>query len=317
MPVMTYDQQKPKKVLITGGTGMVGKRLVKTLTDKGYEVAVLTRKVENQPLLPGVTYYKWDFEKDIIDEHALNDIDAIIHLAGSGVMDKKWNNAYREEILKSRTDSITYLLQKLQKRNHKVKTLVSASAIGWYGADKKHDYAFTEKDLANNDFLGKTCKLWEESAEQAESLGIRVCKLRIGIVLSDKGGALPEFIKPIKMGIAAIFGSGKQMVSWIHVEDLCRMFLYALENETIKGSYNAVAPAPSSNKNLVVNIANLLKGRFWIPIFVPSLLLKCILGERSIELLKSTTVSSKKISAAGFTFLYPEISEALKKILKT
>ena len=313
---MANDLKKHQKVLITGGTGMVGKRLVQTLTNKGYEVVVLTRKVENQPLQHGVTYCKWNFEKDIIDENALNDIDAIVHLAGSGVMDKKWTDAYRKEILQSRTESITYLLQKLQKSKHKVKTLVSASAIGWYGPDIKQDYAFTEVDPANNHFLGKTCKLWEQSAEQAENLGIRVCKLRIGIVLSNKGGALPEFIKPIKMGIAAIFGNGKQMVSWIHVEDLCRMFLFALENESLKGSYNAVAPAPSSNKNLVVNIANLLKGRFWIPVFVPSLLLKCILGERSVELLKSTTVSSTKIRAAGFTFLYPEIGQALKKILK-
>ena len=313
---MINDLNKSKKVLITGGTGMVGKRLVQTLTDKGYEVAVITRKVKNQPSQPNVTYYKWDFEKDVIDEDALNDTDAIIHLAGSGVMDKKWNKAYREEILKSRTESISYLLQKLQNSNHKVKTLVSASAIGWYGPDLKQDSAFIEEDPSSNHFLGQTCKLWEQSAEQAESLGIRVCKLRIGIVLSDKGGALPEFVKPIKMGIAAIFGNGKQMVSWIHVEDLCRMFLFALENESLNGSYNAVAPTPTSNKNLVVSTAKLLKGRFWIPIHVPSLFLKCLLGERSIELLKSTTVSSKKISSAGFTFLYPEIGQALKKILK-
>lgn len=305
-----------KKVLITGGTGMVGKKLVEMLTGKGYEVAVLTRNTDKHPSQPSVTYYNWDFEKEFIDERALDDIDAIIHLAGSGVMDKRWNNAYRNEILKSRTASISFLLQKLQKRNHSVKTLVSASAIGWYGPDFKQDYAFTEEYPASNHFLGNTCKLWEESAEQAESLGIRVCKLRIGIVLSNKGGALPEFIKPIKMGIAAIFGNGKQMVSWIHVEDLCRMFLFALAHENIRGSYNAVAPVPSNNKNLVITLATILKGRFWIPLFVPSLLLKCLLGERSIELLKSTTVSSSKISAAGFTFLYPEISQALKKILK-
>ena len=312
---MTSEHHKSKKVLITGGTGMVGKKLVQSLTDKGYQVSILTRNVKNQPTQTGVSYYKWDFENDVFDEKALEDVDAIIHLAGSGVMDKRWNNTYRNEIVKSRTDSISFLLKKLQNKNHNVKTLVSASAIGWYGPDRKDGYAFTEADPADDHFLGKTCALWEQSAEKAVGLGIRVCKLRIGIVLSDKGGALPEFIKPIKMGIAAIFGNGKQMVSWIHVEDLCRMFLFALENETLNGSYNAVAPKPTTNKNLVVTIAKLIKGGFWIPMHVPAFFLKLLLGERSIELLKSTTVSSKKISEAGFTFLYPEIGQALKKIL--
>jgi uncharacterized protein (TIGR01777 family) len=305
-----------KNVLITGGTGLVGNRLVDALVKKGYHVTVLSRQEKQSSTLPGVVYSKWDFRKDIIDQSVLEKADAVIHLAGAGVMDKSWTEAYQKEIVESRTESIKYLLQKLASFNHKVKTLVSASAIGWYGPDLKDDYAFSEEDNYDNHFLGTTCKVWEESAELAENMGIRVCKLRIGIVLSKDGGALPELMRPVKMGIAAILGSGKQMVSWIHIEDLCRMFIFALENEKLSGSYNAVAPQPTSHKNLIFSIARILKRSFWIPVFVPSILLKCMLGKRSIELLKSTTVSSKKISAAGFTFLYPEVGQALKKLLR-
>jgi len=305
-----------KNVLITGGTGLVGSELVKNLVSKGYHITVLTRNEKQHFSTSDVTYSKWDFRKDIIDQTVLEKADAIIHLAGAGVMDKRWTKAYQKEIVDSRTESIKYLLQKLKQCNHQVKTLVSASAIGWYGADLKEHYAFTEEDSYDNHFLGTTCKLWEESAELAENMGIRVCKLRLGIVLSEKGGALPELMKPVKMGITAILGSGKQMVSWIHIEDLCRMFIYALENEKLSGSFNAVAPQPTSHKNLMFSIARIMKRSFWIPIFVPSIILKCILGKRSIELLKSTTVSSKKISAEGFTFLYPEVGQALKKMLR-
>jgi uncharacterized protein (TIGR01777 family) len=206
------------------------------------------------------------------------------------------------------------LLDALKKGNHQVKTIVSSSAIGWYGPDKKTDYAFVETDAAEEDFLGTTCRQWEESISTAEILGIRVCKLRTGIVLSNEGGALVEFKKPLQMGIAAILGNGKQMVSWIHIEDLCRMFIHAIENPRLTGSFNAVAPMPVSNKTLTLTLAKLLRGRFFIPIHVPTFILKLMLGESSIEILKSTTVSCEKIKSTGFTFYYPSIDAALKAL---
>ncbi|HPH24992.1 MAG TPA: DUF1731 domain-containing protein, partial [Chitinophagaceae bacterium] len=190
------------------------------------------------------------------------------------------------------------------------------SAIGWYGPDPSlHSNGFEETDAPYSDYLGNTCKLWEESIEPITQQNIRLVKLRTGIVLSTKGGALKEFLNPIKMGITAILGNGKQIISWIHIDDLCNQFIYAIEHENMQGSYNAVAPNPVNNRRLTLSIAKKVKGKFYIPIYVPSFMLKIILGEMSIEVLKSTTVSSKKIEIAGFNFKYKTIDAALSNLL--
>jgi uncharacterized protein (TIGR01777 family) len=226
------------------------------------------------------------------------------------VVDKKWTASYQQEILDSRTQSSALLITAMQQHVNKVKAVVSSSAIGWYGADTGNK-AFVETDPAVHGFLGETCKLWEQSIEPVQSLGKRLVKLRTGIVLSNDGGALAEFKKPIKFGIAGILGSGKQVVSWIHIDDLCSMFIEAIVNEHLSGSYNAVAPQPVNNETLTIKLARLMKGHFFIPMPVPAFVLKIMLGDRSIEVLKSATVSSKKIEKAGFSFLYPDIDGAL------
>ena len=301
-------------ILITGGTGLVGKALTKMLVQKNYKVIILSRSLKNKINTAEISYALWDVDNQTIDMEAISKADCIIHLAGAGVVDKRWTSAYKKEILSSRTRSSLLLVDALKKGNHQVKTIVSSSAIGWYGADKKTDYGFVETDAAEVDFLGTTCRQWEESISTAEILGIRVCKLRTGIVLSNEGGAMVEFKKPLKMGIAAILGNGKQMISWIHVEDLCRMFIHAIESPKLTGSFNAVAPKPVSNKTLTLTLAKLLRGPFFIPIHVPTFILKLMLGESSIEILKSTTVSSEKIKSTGFTFFYPSIESALKEL---
>ncbi len=311
-----FKTNSMETVLITGGTGLVGKRLITLLTERGYQIIVLTRNTNQNAENPLVSFANWDINNKHIDKEALSKANYIIHLAGAGVMDKKWTKAYQNEILESRTKSIELVIESLKNINHQVKALISASAIGWYGPDEKANYSFVEDDKPDENFLGTTCKLWEASADEAQKLGIRVCKMRIGIVLSDKGGALSEFMKPLKLGIAGILGNGKQNISWIHIEDLCRMFIHAMENQGMSGSYNAVAPYPTSNKTLTLTLARTMKGAFFIPFYVPSFLLKLMLGKRSIEILKSTKVSSAKISAQGFTFLYPSIEQALKNIIK-
>jgi uncharacterized protein len=303
-----------RTILITGGTGLVGKRLVQQLLQKNYEVIILTRKLTNLAHQMNVSYSLWDVNEGKVDLNALKKADAIIHLAGAGVMDKKWSDGYKKEIEESRTKSSLLLINTLKEIDHKVKVLVSASAIGWYGEDKIPNHYFTENEKADEAFLGIVCKKWEQSVEAAEPMGIRVCKLRTGIVLSNDGGAYKEFKTPLKFGIAAILGSGKQMVSWIHIDDLCRQFIFALENENMSGSYNAVAPKPVNNKTLTLEIAKNVKGKYYIPIHVPGFVLKIMLGGQSIEILKSTTVSCEKIKAAGFTFLYPSIEAAVEEI---
>jgi uncharacterized protein (TIGR01777 family) len=231
-----------KTVMITGGTGMVGKSLSKMLLDKGYAVIILSRSKRNESGNSRLNYAHWDVNKSVVDTDALQKADFIVHLAGAPVVDKPWTKAYKEEILNSRTKSISLLTDNLSRISHKVKAIVSSSAIGWYGPDTRPGHRFTETDPPHHDFLGETCRLWEESVTKAESLGIRVCKLRTGIVLSNEGGALPEFKTPLRFGVAGILGSGKQIISWIHIRDLCRQFIFAIENETMSGSYNAVAP---------------------------------------------------------------------------
>jgi uncharacterized protein (TIGR01777 family) len=303
-------------VLITGGTGLIGRTLTEALINKGYRVIVLTRDIANKGGNDRLSYAHWDVKKQTIDVNALQAADYIIHLAGAGVVDKKWTEAYKKEILESRTNSSKLIVETLSANSNKVKAIISSSAIGWYGPDKTDEIPFTENDPSSPDFLGETCSLWEQSVEEAEKIGIRVCKLRTGIVLANDGGAMKEFKRPVLFGIAPILGSGKQMVSWIHIDDLCRMFVYAMENATMKGSYNAVAPNPISNKTLMLTLAKIMRGRFFIPMHVPSFVLKIMMGSRSIEVLKSTTVSCGKIKKEGFTFLYPSIEAAINQLIK-
>ncbi|MDB5223790.1 MAG: hypothetical protein JWN83_2457 [Chitinophagaceae bacterium] len=304
-------------VLITGGTGLIGKNLTRHLAAKGYDVIIISRQPVSALRNPGITYANWNIEQKKIDTDAIAKADYIINLAGAGVMEKKWTKKYKKEIIESRTKSSELLIKALQENTNHVKAIISVSAIGWYGQDTKpllHKNGFVETDPADENFLGETCRLWEESIEPVTKQDKRLVKLRTGIVLSNEGGAFAEFKKSLRFGIAAILGSGKQVLSWIHIEDLCRMFIYAMENEKLSGNYNAVAPLPVNNKKLILKLAKKMRGQFYIPVHVPQFVLKLILGERSIEILKSATVSSEKIKTTGFTFLYPTIDAALKEL---
>ncbi|MEO5943428.1 MAG: TIGR01777 family oxidoreductase [Ferruginibacter sp.] len=304
-----------QSILLTGGTGLVGTQLVSMIVAKGDKAIVLTRSLKDKTSSEKVEYALWDAEKNQIDIAAVQKADHIIHLAGAGVVDKKWTAAYKKEIIDSRTKTIELIINTLKNNTNKVKIIVSASATGWYGEDKTPGHFFTEDEPSATDFLGHTCHLWEESVVSARTLGIRVCCLRTGIVLSKKGGALAEFMKPIHLGIAGILGSGTQIISWIHIEDLCRLYLAAIENEQMTGSYNAVAPMPATNSKLTLKLAETLKGKLYIPVHIPAFILKIMMGERSAEVLKSTTVSDAKVKATGFTFLYPSIEAALNELL--
>jgi uncharacterized protein len=299
-------------ILITGGTGLVGTHLTNMLLEKGYDVIILTRTAKTSDH-KGLSYATWNVEQAIIDEKAIENADHIIHLAGAGVADKRWTTERKIEIAESRTKSAALIVKALQEIPNKVASVISASAIGWYGADtaESRRRGFKEDDKVDRRFLGETCRLWEASINPVHDLGKRLVKLRIGIVLSEEGGALKEFSTPIKFGVAAILGSGEQIVSWIHIEDLCRMFLYAIENGSLNGVYNAVAPQPVNNKELSLKLAHKLRGKMFIPVHVPAFALKMALGEMSIEVLKSATVSSDKIKSTGFTFMYPSITAAL------
>jgi uncharacterized protein (TIGR01777 family) len=306
------------QILITGGTGLLGSALTRMLLGNGHKVIILsrTKRTSNDS---NITYALWDVKDQTIDESAVSAADYVFHLAGANVADKRWTDARKKEILESRTQSGTLLVKAIKETANKVKAVICASAIGFYGDDKKRTLrrkVFTEEMRPDDEFLGQTCRLWEESVQPLNQTGKRLVKLRIGIVLSNDGGALPEFKKPVRFGIAGVLGSGKQVVSWVHIEDLCRMFIFAMENEDIQGVYNAVAPTPVSNKELTLLLAEKMKGRFFVPLHVPALALKIGIGQLSEEVLKSATVSAEKIRTAGFTFLYPSIECALNSLVK-
>lgn len=307
-------------VLLTGGTGMIGTHLQKFLLENNYKVIVLVRDdaMEKPSSNLNIFYAKWNVEKGKIDKHAIAQSDYIIHLAGANVAEKRWTDKRKTEIVESRTKSGDLLIKVLEEIPNKVKAVVSASAIGWYGADTNESIqnGFKEDAPAANDFLGKTCKLWEESIKPVELLNKRLAILRFGIVLSKKGGALEEFKKPLKAGVAAILSNGKQVISWIHIDDLCRLLLFAIEQENISGIYNAVSPNSVSNKEFALTLAKQMRGKSYVPMHVPEFVLKIIMGEMSTEVLKSTTVNYDKIKSAGFDFLYPSIKMALENLEK-
>lgn len=295
---------------------MIGTALSKLLASRGYKVVILTRK--SKPEADGISYAAWDLNKQTIDEEAIRSSDYIIHLAGANVGDKRWTPRRKEEILQSRTKGSALLLESMRRIPNNIKALISASAIGWYGPDpaNPNPHPFTEDSPSSNDFLGQTCHAWEDSLKGVPQMGKRLVTIRTGPVLSNKGGALARFIQPIRLGVAPILGTGRQIMSWIHIDDICRIYLAAIENDLMNGVYNAVAPEPVSNKELVLLLANEIKKKFFLPVYVPSFLLKILFGELSIEVLKSATVSSKKLQSTGFQFIYPTIAPALEDLAK-
>lgn len=301
-----------KTVLITGGTGLIGKALTKELVDKGYSVIILTRNKGGRKSRENVSYALWNTQQQTIDGQAMAKADYIVHLAGANVAERRWTKKRKKEIVGSRVHSGTLLVKALKEIPNQVKAVISASAIGWYGPDPRipNPRPFTEADGAAQDFLGTTCRQWEGAIVPAAETGKRLVILRTGIVLSNEGGAYAEFKKPLKFGMAAVLGNGRQMISWIHIKDLVRLYREAIENDKLNGIYNAVAPNPVNNQTLIDEIAKQNK-RFYIKAPVPSFVLKVVLGELSIEVLKSATVSSRKIESAGFQFLFPAIGAAV------
>lgn len=304
-------------VLISGGTGLIGSHLVNHLIQKNYDIIILSRKKNQTSDNPKISYSYWNIKDNIIDAEVVRKADHIIHLAGAGVLDKKWTQEYKNLIIESRVKSAEMMINCLNESNHNVKTFVSASAIGWYGKDEKpliRKEGFVEGDPSSDDFLGKTCVLWEAASSRVATFGVRLVRLRTGIVLSNRGGAFERYKTPLKFGIAPILGNGKQVVSWIHIDDLCRMYCEAIENSYLNGNYNAVAPEPSTQKDLIMKLGQQMRNRFFIPVYVPRFAIKLLFGKRSIEILKSETVSDKKIKSNGFTFLYPSLESAINDL---
>ena len=301
-------------VVIAGGTGLIGSALKKALTQKSYDIIILSRNSQSSKE-KNISYSVWDVNNQTIDEQVVKKADYIIHVAGANVGEKRWTKKRKKEIIDSRVKSAELIAKALWQIPNNVKAVISSSAIGYYGPDPQipNPKPFVETDQPFNDFLATTVVAWETAMRPIEELGKRLVFFRTGIVLSNEGGAYTEFKKPLKFGLASILGNGRQIISWIHIDDLVRLYIETIENENWTGIYNAVAPYPISNQQLVKEIAKQAKG-FYITAKVPSTILKVAVGEMSIEVLKSTTVSAEKVQKAGFKFLFPTVQEAVASL---
>jgi len=299
----------PKQhILITGATGLIGKPLTQALLNKGYQVSHLSRSEGSNAQ---VKTFIWNVDQGQIDEHCIDGVDTIIHLAGAGIADERWTEKRKELLLNSRTQSIRLIYKLLQNKPHQVKNIISASATGYYS--NRGDELLTESSKPLHDFLGTCCIEWEKAVDEGLELGLNITKFRTGVVLSTKGGALPPLSLPVKFGLGAAIGNGRQYIPWIHWQDAVDMYLQAVEDQLPPDVYNMVAPIPVTNKQLTQAVARQLHKPLWAP-NVPAFILKMLMGEMSMVVLGSTRVSAEKVQDAGFKFKFENITDALSDI---
>lgn len=301
------------KVLITGATGLIGKEIVKRCHEEHISVHYLTTSREKLKSEDNYKGFYWNPEEKVIDLKCFEDVDAIINLAGAAIA-KRWTDSYKKVILESRIQSLDCLRNALSKlENHHIKHIVSASAIGFY-PDSFTKYYEESCDKVSPTFLGEVVSKWESAVDEFSKLGLFVSKVRIGLVLDKEEGALPQIVKPVKLGLGSAFGSGDQWQSWIHVHDLSKIFVYIVQNE-LDGVYNGVAPNPITNSDLTKAVAKTLHKPLFMP-HIPEFLMKLVLGEMHILLYESQRVCSKKIENTGFEFTYSNIQPTLEAILE-
>lgn len=298
-------------VLITGGTGLVGRHLCKRLQEKGYHVTILSR---TRKKIKAISVYTWNVDKNEIEKKALDTADYIIHLAGTNIGDLRWTRSRKQLIIDSRVKTTDLIFNKIKEQNKNLKAFISASAIGYYGTITS-DKIFKETDLPANDFLGDTCNRWEQIADKFKELKVRTVKIRTGVVLTENKGVLSKMIKPVKMGIGSAIGTGKQYIPWIHIDDLCGIYIKAIQDNKMKGAYNAVAPDYKTNKEFTKILASVFNKPFWFP-NVPSIIIKLIFGKMSNILLKGSRISSDKIKITGYKFQFPTLESALNNLMR-
>ncbi|MBT7425672.1 MAG: TIGR01777 family protein [Flavobacterium sp.] len=294
-----------EKVLITGGSGLIGRRLSFLLKSRGYEVRILSRS--NNPKNNYKTFV-WNVSEQYINDSAFEGLNHIIHLAGAGIADKRWSEKRKKEIIASRVASTNLLYNTVKRLKTPLNSFISASATGYYGAVTS-ETIFEEKDKPAKDFLGKVCSLWEDSIFQFNEIKIRTVALRTGIVLSKDGGAL----KKMKTPIITSLGNGKQYMPWIHIDDLCELYIKAIEDQEFKGAFNAVSSEHISNLSFSKKISKIFNHPF-LAIGAPSFILQIVFGEMSTIILNGSRISANKIKQAGFKFKFENLEKALKNL---
>lgn len=297
------------KILITGGSGLVGKAISEILLRTKHQPIWLSRETGS---FNGIKKFKWDIDKNYIDENAFEDVESIIHLAGAGIADKRWTPDYKKQILDSRIKSAELLFDHISKNNIKIKTLVGGSAIGIYGAVQS-EKIFTEKDESGTDFLAKTCVQWEKSYEPFINAGVRTSIIRTGVVLSKNGGAYAKMVFPFKLGFGAAIASGKQYFPWVHINDIAGIFVHALLDQSVSGIFNGVSTELVNNTDFSRQLAKSYHKPFFLP-NIPKFALKLAMGEGAVMVTEGVKISNKKIKESGYKFEFDSLEKALKDL---
>jgi len=298
------------QVLIGGGTGLIGQRLSQLLHDAGYQVRHLSRSANPNAKFPA---FQWNPMEGSMDVTALDGVDFIINLAGAGIADEPWTKERKQLIIDSRVKSNALLFNQLKASGKKVKAFLAASAIGYYG-DRGSDLLTETSDPGSSGFLAASCIAWEKAFEPIASVSDRHLIIRIGIVLSTKGGALEKMLIPFRFGMGNYFGDGQQYTSWIHIDDLCRLFIEGIKNQNMNGTYNGTAPEPVTSKGMAQAIKEAKNSI--VPIVpVPAFALRIGLGERVEMLTGSARVIPERALESGFEYQYDDLVGALKDLL--
>ncbi len=306
------------RVLITGGSGLIGRRLTDLLLEKGHEVAWLSRGAAESHRVPrphAVRVFRWDVERGDIEHDAVEWADAVVHLAGAGVADRRWTARRKRTILDSRVHATRLLRKSIQGATRRPEVVIAASATGRYGSGGEDRWMSENDDPDECDFLAEVVRQWEAESAVIANTGVRSLVVRIGIVLSRDGGALPRMAAPFRLGLGAPIGTGEQYMSWIHIDDLCRMIVHALDDATRQGVYNGVAPHPVTNAVFSDELARAMGRPFFMPA-VPAFVLRMVMGEMASIVLGGARVSSRKAQHDGFTFRYPTVRDALNELFR-
>ena len=302
------------KVVVTGATGFVGRPLVRELIARGHDVVAWTRDPARARIhLPALCAVEaWD-PHAATDPAQLRGVDAIVHLAGESVAGGRWTKERKSEILDSRVDSSRSIVDALQAMPsaERPRALISASAIGFYG--DRGDEELTERSAAGEGFLADVCRAWEGEVARADALGVRTVSVRVGVVLGRDGGALQAMLPPFRLGGGGRVGSGRQWMSWVHLDDLVALFAHALENDQLTGLVNGTAPNPVTNARFTTELGRVLARPTILP--VPTIALRVLLGEMSTILFASQRVIPERTLASGFAFRWPELGPALESLL--
>jgi uncharacterized protein len=303
-----------KKIVITGATGLIGRNLVNALTNRGDEVIVFSRNANNaKSIFPNIkSFVEWNYRKPELWKSNIEEVDAVIHLAGVNLFDKRWDDNFKKRIIESREISTRQLVKAIEDCNKKPEVLLSASGIGFYG--NRGEDILDENSSAGNDFLAKVCEVWENEARNVEKSEVRNVQIRTGLILSTEDGALKQMLPAFKLFVGGALGNGKQWLSWLHIDDIVGIYLHSIDNKKLSGVVNAASPTPVRMKEFAQTLGKVLNRPSLFP--VPKFVLRLVIGEAAEVVTASQRINSKKLLESDYKFKFEKLEDALKDLFR-